>query len=137
MGKRPVSARIVKNLASPDAGKRRSAVEALSFGDVRAVYPLIKALRDSHPGVQDAAMRSLISIGGEVAAWMVLPLLREDPFLRNAAMVILKEQVSSNMEGIANVTRANEASVDQIRVTVLDLSRMAGELNNSAAWFRV
>ncbi|HEX7520143.1 MAG TPA: HEAT repeat domain-containing protein, partial [Candidatus Deferrimicrobium sp.] len=52
---------------------------------------LIKALRDSHPGVQDAAMHSLISIGGEVAAWMVLPLLREDPFLRNAAMVILKE----------------------------------------------
>ncbi len=47
------------------------------------------------------------------------------------------EQVSSNMEGIANVTRANEASVDQIRVTVLDLSRMAGELDNSAAWFRV
>ncbi|MHB1011740.1 MAG: methyl-accepting chemotaxis protein [Desulfobacteria bacterium] len=47
------------------------------------------------------------------------------------------EQVSSNMEGIANVTRANEASVDQIRVTVLDLSRMAGELNNSAAWFKV
>ena len=36
-------------------------------------------------------MRSLISIGGEVAAWMVLPLLREDPFLRNVAMVILKE----------------------------------------------
>ena len=47
------------------------------------------------------------------------------------------EQVSSNMEGIASVTRANEASIDQIRVTVLDLSRMAGELNSSAAWFKV
>lgn len=91
MRKVTVSARIRKNLGSPDAGKRRSSVEALSLGDERAIYPLIKALRDSHPGVQDAAMRSLISIGGEVTAWMVLPLLREDPFLRNAAMVILKE----------------------------------------------
>ena len=91
MRKTTVSARIRKNLASPDAGKRRSAVEALSLGDERAIYPLIKALRDSHPGVQDAAMRSLVSIGGEVVAWMVLPLLREDPFLRNAAMVILEE----------------------------------------------
>lgn len=91
MRKMTVSTRIRKNLASPDAGKRRAAVEALSLGDERAIYLLIKALRDSHPGVQDAAMHSLISIGGEVAAWMVLPLLREDPFLRNAAMVILKE----------------------------------------------
>jgi HEAT repeat protein len=91
MRKTTVSARIRKNLASPDAGKRRSAVETLSLGDERAIYPLIKALRDPHPGVQDAAMHSLVSIGGEVAAWMVLPLLREDPFLRNAAMVILKE----------------------------------------------
>jgi HEAT repeat protein len=42
-----VSARIGKNPASPDVGKRRSAVEALSLGDERAIYPLIKALRDS------------------------------------------------------------------------------------------
>jgi len=33
MRKITVSARIGKNLASPDAGKRRSAVEALSLGD--------------------------------------------------------------------------------------------------------
>jgi len=47
------------------------------------------------------------------------------------------EQVSSNMEAIATVTRTTESSIDQIRVTVLDLSRMAGELNSSAAWFKV
>ncbi|MHB1011769.1 MAG: methyl-accepting chemotaxis protein [Desulfobacteria bacterium] len=47
------------------------------------------------------------------------------------------EQVSSNMEAIASVTRTTESSIDQIRVTVLDLSRMAGELNSSAAWFKV
>ena len=47
------------------------------------------------------------------------------------------EQVSSNMEAIATVTRTTESSIDQIRVTALDLSRMAGELNSSAAWFKV
>jgi methyl-accepting chemotaxis protein len=47
------------------------------------------------------------------------------------------EQVSSNMEAIANVTRTTEGSIEQIRVTVLDLSRMAGELNESAGWFRI
>jgi len=86
-----VSSRVLKNLSGPDVSKRRSAAEALADGDERAIYPLIKALRDSHPGVQDAATRSLISIGGEVTAWMVLPLLREQAFLRNTAMVILKE----------------------------------------------
>jgi len=86
-----VSSRILKNLTSPDVSKRRAAAESLSSGDERAIYPLIRALRDSHPGVQDAATRSLIAIGGEVTAWMVLPLLREEAFFRNTAMVILKE----------------------------------------------
>ncbi len=86
-----VSARILKNLSSPDVSRRRSAAESLAGGDERAIYPLIQAMRDPNPGVQDAAMRSLVSIGGEVTAWMVLPLLREEALLRNTAMVILKE----------------------------------------------
>jgi methyl-accepting chemotaxis protein len=47
------------------------------------------------------------------------------------------EQMSSNMEGIASVTQQTETSIEQIRVTVADLSRMAGQLNESASWFRV
>lgn len=83
--------RLIKNLNSPDASKRRYAAEALAEGDERAIYPLIKALRDENLGVQDAAMRSLIAIGGEVTAYMVLPLLREEALLRNTALIILKE----------------------------------------------
>ncbi len=82
--------RLVKTLRHPDASKRRVAAEALSNGDERAVYPLIMALRDENFGVQDAAMHSLISIGGEVTAYMVLPLLRDNAFLRNTALIILK-----------------------------------------------
>jgi HEAT repeat protein len=80
-----------EDLLQTDAQQRRTAAEALREGDERAIYPLIRALRDDNPGVQDAAMRSLIAIGGEVTAYMVLPLLREGPLLRNTTLLILKE----------------------------------------------
>jgi len=82
---------VLQKLLDPDPSERRTAAEALSDADERAIYPLIKALRDDNPGVQDAAMRSIIAIGGEVAAYMSLPLLREGPFLRNTARIILKQ----------------------------------------------
>lgn len=83
--------KLLKDLTHVDASRRRNAAEALSGGDERAVYPLIRALSDENHGVQDAAMRSLISIGGESTAYMVLPLLRENSYLRNTAMIILKD----------------------------------------------
>ncbi len=82
---------LINELGSHDGAERRFAAEELSAGDERAVYPLIKALKDKNHGVQDAAMRSLIEIGGEITAYMVLPLLREDAFLRNTAVIILQE----------------------------------------------
>ncbi len=83
--------RLIKDLAHADASRRRSAAEALSGADERAIYHLIKLLKDENPGVQDAAMHSIISIGGEVTAYMILPLLRGEPYLRNTAVIILKE----------------------------------------------
>jgi HEAT repeat protein len=83
--------RLIKNLSHYDPSKRRSAAEALSEGDERAVYPLIKALRDDNLGVQDAATHSLMAIKNEVTAYMMLPLLREDSYLRNTALIILRE----------------------------------------------
>ncbi|MBI5098488.1 MAG: HEAT repeat domain-containing protein [Nitrospirae bacterium] len=84
-------ARLIKNLSHHDPSKRRSAAEALSEGDERAVYPLIKALGDDNLGVQDAATHSLMAIKNEVTAYMMLPLLREDSYLRNTALIILRE----------------------------------------------
>jgi len=83
--------KFLKNINNEDASLRRAAAEGLSDGDDRAIYPLIKALRDDNLGVQDAAMRSLMAIKGECTAYMVLPLLRENSFLRNTALIILKE----------------------------------------------
>lgn len=83
--------KFINELSNPNASIRRIAAEKLSNGDERAVYPLIKALRDENTGVQDAAMRSLIAIGGEMVSYMVIPLLREEnAYLRNIAILILK-----------------------------------------------
>ncbi|NTW58597.1 MAG: HEAT repeat domain-containing protein [Nitrospirae bacterium] len=81
----------VQMLTDPDPSVRRAAAEALGDSDERAIYPLIKALHDENTGVQDAAMRSLTAIGGEVTAYMAIPLLREGPFLRNTARIILRQ----------------------------------------------
>ncbi len=83
--------RYIRELLHQDPSRRRRAAEALGQGDERAIYPLLKALRDENPGVQEAAGRSLSAIGGEVVAYMVLPLLRDNPLLRNTAILIIRE----------------------------------------------
>jgi methyl-accepting chemotaxis protein len=47
------------------------------------------------------------------------------------------EEVSTTMETIANVSRSNQTSVDQINVAVSELARMAGELKTLISWFKV
>ncbi len=110
--------KLIRNLSDPNESKRRAAAEALSNADIRAVYPLIKALRDSNAGVQDAAMRSLIAIGGETTAYMILPLLREDAFLRNTAMIILKEIGYETIPLLRNLLKDKD---DDIRKFAIDL----------------
>jgi HEAT repeat protein len=83
--------KLLRDINDKDASRRRSAAEALSDGDERAIYPLIRALKDDNFGVQDAAMRSLMEIKGETTAYMVLPLLRENSYLRNTAIMIIRE----------------------------------------------
>lgn len=91
-------------LNDPDSAKRREAAEELSQFDERAIYPLIRALRDESTAVQEAATQSLIAIGasddeerflsnpGELVTYMVIPLLKEDEaYLRNTALLILTE----------------------------------------------
>ncbi len=83
--------KVIGKLSTGEPAVRRKAAEDLAAGDERGVYPLIKALSDENTGVQDAAMRSLIALGGDVTAYMVLPLLRENSYLRNTGLIILKQ----------------------------------------------
>ncbi len=82
---------LIKKLSDTDPSVRKRTIAELAESDERALFPLIKALSDESAGVQDAAMRSLIAIGGEVTAYMVLPLLRENTYLRNTALIILTQ----------------------------------------------
>jgi len=108
----------VKDLSHPDATERRQAAEALSAGDERALYPLIKALRDENTGVQDAAMRSLIAIGGEITAYMTLPLLREDAYLRNTTRIILRQIGEPAIPLFRSLLKDKD---DDVRIFAVDL----------------
>ena len=109
---------LIRDLSHADPSKRYAAAEALSCGDERALYPLIKALRDENSGVQDAAMRSLISLGGEVTAYMVIPLLRELPYLRNTAMIILKAIGTASIPSLHPLLSDKD---DDVRKFAIDL----------------
>lgn len=110
--------KLLKDITCNDVSKRRNAAELLGGGDERAVYPLLKALRDENPGVQDSAMRSLISIGGEVTAYMVIPLLREDSYLRNTAIIILREIGAFSVPLLYSLLKDKD---DDVRKFALDL----------------
>ncbi len=115
---------LVWDLEGADSAKRRAAAEQLSMGDERAVLPLIKALKDENQGVQDAAMRSLIAIGGEATAYMVLPLLRDDVITRNMAVIILQELGKVVVPMLGPLLRDKD---EDIRKFALDLMCDIGE----------
>ncbi|MCX8028104.1 MAG: HEAT repeat domain-containing protein [Thermodesulfovibrionales bacterium] len=110
--------RLIQKLSSPDPTVRKMAAESLSEGDERAIYPLIKALNDENPGVQDAAMRALINIGTEEVGYMTLPLLRENVLLRNTALIILTSLGSKVVPLLYNLLKDKD---DDVRKFVLDL----------------
>ncbi len=79
-------------LRSPDPSLRREAAEALGeCEETGAVTALVEGLRDESPGVQEAAMASLVRIGGARVVQAVLPLLRQDVSTRNLAAEILEQ----------------------------------------------
>ncbi len=110
--------KLIRKLEDKDPSARRKAAEELAEGDERAVYPLIKALSDENNGVQDAAMRSLIAIGGESAGYMVLPLLRENSYLRNTALIIIRELGTVTVPLLYPLLRDSD---DDIRKFTIDL----------------
>ncbi len=111
--------RLIKELSSPNASKRRLAAVKLADADERAIYPLIKALNDENLGVQDAAISSLISIGGEVVAYMVSPLLRCDAHLRNISFMILKELRSETLSLIPSLLRDKDQDIRKFAIDLI------------------
>ncbi|MBF0338143.1 MAG: HEAT repeat domain-containing protein [Nitrospirae bacterium] len=109
---------LIRKLGGTDASDRRAAATMLSDGDERAIYPLIRALSDTNAAVQDAAMQALIKIGGEVVAYMTIPVLRRGPAQRNAALVILRELGKVTVPFLYNLLLDKD---EDIRKFALDL----------------
>ena len=109
----------IQKLNDQDPSTRRSAAEELAGGDERAIYPLIRALSDKSAGVQEASMRSLIAIGGEVVGYMVLPLLREDAYLRNTALTILTELGEVAVPLIYPLLKDRDADIRKFAIDLL------------------
>jgi len=80
--------KIIDKLHAKDPSVRRKAAEDLADEIERGIYPLIKALSDENTGVQDAACGRSLLYGGEIVAYMALPLLRENSYLRNTGLII-------------------------------------------------
>jgi methyl-accepting chemotaxis protein len=47
------------------------------------------------------------------------------------------EEVTQNMEHISDITKQTSASTEQIKVSAQDLARLAAELNQTSAWFKL
>jgi HEAT repeat protein len=110
--------KLIGDLAHPDISRRRHAAAMLGETDERALYPLVKAMSDDSPAVQDAAMQSIIQIGGEVAAYMAIPVLRKGAAQRNAALLILKDLGPSTVPLLYDLLYDKD---DDMRKFALDL----------------
>ncbi len=79
-------------LASPDPYLRRDACETIAEARMMAFVPsLVVLLRDQDPGVREASIYALTTIGGEAVAEAVVPLLTEESVaLRNIGVEILE-----------------------------------------------
>jgi HEAT repeat protein len=111
--------KVIEKLSAVDPSVRRKAAEDLADGDERGIYPLIKALSDENTGVQDAAMRSLIAFGSEIAAYMVLPLLRESSYLRNTGLIILRQQGAASVPLLYPLLRDKDHDVRKFAIDLL------------------
>ncbi|MBF0457071.1 MAG: HEAT repeat domain-containing protein [Nitrospirae bacterium] len=110
--------KLISDISHPDISRRRRAASMLGATDERALYSLIKMLSDESSAVVDAAMQSILTIGGEAAAYMLVPVLRKGAAQRNAALLLLKDLGSSSVPLLYDLFDDKD---DDMRKFALDL----------------
>jgi len=118
---------LLGGLRSEDATERRYAAEDLGgLNDPAAVQALVKTLEDPVVGVREAAVESLIAIGGREVCEKVIPLLdSEDASLRNYALEILEDLGADAIESLVGLC---DSPSSDIRKFALDVLGKIGEL---------
>jgi len=109
---------LIEQLQARDPALRREAASRLAESDARAIHPLVQALWDESPGVQEAAVNALGSFDSDAAVWAVLPLLREDAPRRNMALDILMRIGPRVVAPMAKLLNDKDADVRKFVVDV-------------------
>ena len=125
--------KLLDKLESDDETERRYAVEDLGeLRNTRAIRALVKAMKDPVVGVREAAVDSLIAIGGQEVCKNVIPLLDSDEAaLRNYAIEILKELGPDSIDDIKGLCKADSSD---IRKFALDILADIGEISDVDAF---
>ncbi|MGH7230379.1 MAG: HEAT repeat domain-containing protein, partial [Nitrospiraceae bacterium] len=80
---------------------------------------LVASLHDDNPGVQQAAVSGLVTVGGNEVARHMVALLRESPMIRNMAVEVLDRIVAQALECILPVLSAEDSNVRKFIVDAL------------------
>lgn len=107
-------------LCDEDPYVRRDACEAVADARSHELIPdLVAVLKDPHPGVREAAINALSTIGGNAVAGSVAPLLRlEDATLRNIGIEILE---LLGPEAFTTIVRLLDDSDDDVVKFAVDI----------------
>ncbi|MCC6501701.1 MAG: HEAT repeat domain-containing protein [Deltaproteobacteria bacterium] len=108
-------------LLSQDAGDRRNACESLGDSRCADSVPLLASmLADVDPGVREAALNALTSIGGRKVAEAAAPLLKsESAMLRNMGVEILELIGAEAFPVIAGLLNDNDDDVVKFGVDII------------------
>lgn len=119
---------IKEMLRSTDPYVRRDACSAAAQRSVAALIPdLVSALSDKDLGVKEAALNSLITIGGEEVAEALVPLLRsDDASLRNMAIEILSHTGPQTAKVISRLLKDKDEDVIKFAVDIIAGLKDAG-----------
>ncbi|MBW1960896.1 MAG: HEAT repeat domain-containing protein [Deltaproteobacteria bacterium] len=129
----PAIDELLNDLKSGDEADRRYSAEDLGdLGDPAAAPALIKALKDPAVAVREAAVESLIIIGGREVCKQVMPLLGSDTAsLRNYAIEIL-EQIGP--DAVDDLIALCDSPSSDMRKFALDILGKIGELSDVDAF---
>src|SRR3990170_640475 len=112
-------------LASADPYLRRDACVAIADGRMMEFVPsLVGFLRDQDPGVREASIHALTSIGGEDVAAAVVPLLSEESAsLRNMGVEILELLGPQAFDSLTKLLTYSDDDVVKFAVDIISNTR--------------
>lgn len=117
----PEKSRIIEMLKSSDPYLRRDACSTIAEKGIQGLVPdLVGALKDEDLGVKEAALNSLIAIGGFTVAEAIVPLLKsEDASLRNIAIEVLANSGPETGSVISRLLKEDDEDVVKFAVDII------------------